>query len=219
MPRTTGAILLDLPQCIPNLCLHLATRNSIPIRLIPLVITLVITRILVAQHLQLIHGVLQRPHFSQQHSPHQELLVFVFEIEDTDLDWDGFYRAVRGGRICAEWRGLSIGVIITIIRAASGTRAGGGLVLGGDDKAVPEEDFGGDGHVEQGQVRLLDGRRVEQFFEGAGGGAVEVEDFVEWGQAVGDSFEARALARRCLRQLAGPVRVEHRTDVEGVEDG
>ena len=61
-----------------------------------LVTTLVIARIFFAQQLQLIHDAFQLHHFSQQDLPHQELLVFVFEIEDADLDRDGSHRAVCG---------------------------------------------------------------------------------------------------------------------------
>lgn len=193
-PRNTSAKLLDLPQRILNLGLHLATRNSIPIR----AILPVITRIFVAQHLHLLHDVLQLPYFSQQDTLHQELLVLVFEIEDADLEGDGFHSAVGGVRTRAGWGGLTIGSSVIIIRAG-GARPGFGLVLGGDDEAVPEEDFGGDGHVKEGEVRLLDTGRVEQFLEGADGGAVEVENFVERGHAVGDLSEPRA--RACQRLL------------------
>ena len=114
---------------------------------------------------------------------------------------------------------MTIGSVVIVIRAAGGARPGFGLILGGDDEAVPEEDFGGDGHVEEGEVRLLDAGRVEQFFEGADGGAIEVKDFVERGHAIGDFSETRASARRRLRYIAGPVRVEHCTGVERVEGG
>lgn len=114
---------------------------------------------------------------------------------------------------------MTIGSVVAVIRAAGGAKPGSGLVLGGDDEAVPEENFGGDGRVEEGEVRLLDAGGIEQFFEGADGGAVEVKNFVERGLAIDDSSEARDSARRRLRQLAGPVRVEHGTGVEGVEGG
>ncbi len=47
-------------------------------------------------------------------------------------------------------------------------------------------------------MRLLDARRVEQSPEGADGGKVEVEDFVEWGHAVGDLSKLCVNARRRL---------------------
>lgn len=53
--------------------------------------------------------------------------------------------------------------------------------MGGNDEAVPEEGFGGYGHIEEGEMRLLGAGNVEQFFEGADSGPVEVEDFVEGG--------------------------------------
>lgn len=97
----------------------------------------------------------------------------------------------------------------------AGTRFG--LVLGGEDEAVPEEDFGDDGHVEEGEVWLLGAGSVEQFAEGVDGGAVEVEDFVKGGHVVCDPSEAGACA--CRRQLAGVLRVKHGARVEGVEGG
>lgn len=102
---------------------------------------------------------------------------------------------------------------------AGGATPGFGLVLGGDGEAVPKENFGGDGHAEEGEVRLLDAGTVEQFFKGADGDAVEVEDFVQGGHMIGDSFEARAGAGHRLLWLAGPVRVEHGAPVERMEGG
>lgn len=72
------------------------------------------------------------------------------------------------------------------------------MVLGGNDEAVPEEGFGGYGHIEEGEMRLLGAGNVEQFFEGADSGPVEVEDFVEGGHVVCDSSEARAFTCRLL---------------------
>jgi len=166
-PRTTGAKLLDLPQRILNLGLHHATRSSVPIRaMLP-----VIARIFVAQYLHLLHDVLQLPYFSQQDPLHQQLLVLVSKIEDADLERDGFHSTVGGIRTRAGWGGLTIGRVVVI--QAGGAKPGFRLVLGGDDEAVPEEDFGGDGHVEEGEVRLVDAGRVKQFLEGADGGAIE----------------------------------------------
>ncbi len=117
------------------------------------------------------------------------------------MERDGFHSTVGSIRTRAGWGGLTIGRIVVI--QAGGAKPGFRLVLGGDDEAVPEEDFGGDGHVEEGEVRLVDAGRVKQFLEGADGGAIEVEDFVEWGHAVGDLSEPRASACRRLLQLAG----------------
>ncbi len=133
------------------------------------------------------------------------------------MERDGFHSTVGGIRTRAGWGGLTIGRIVVI--QAGGAKPGFKLVSGGDDEAVPEEDFGGDGHVEEGEVRLVDAGRVKQFLEGADGGAIEVEDFVEWGHAVGDLSEPRASACRRLLQLAGPVRVEHGARVERVKGG
>ena len=112
---------------------------------------------------------------------------------------------------------MTVGGVVTI--RAGGARLGFGLVLGGDDEAVPEEDFGGYGHVEEGEVRFLDGGRVEQFVEGVDGRAVKEEDFVEWRHLVWNLSEARSGACRHLLRLAGLVRVPHGTRVERVEGG
>ena len=72
-------------------------------------------------------------------------------------------------------------------------------MLRGEDEAVPKEDFGSYGHVEEGDVWLLDAASVEQVLEGADSGAVEVEDFVEGGHVVCNSSKARSCA--CRRHL------------------
>ena len=179
------------------------------------VATLVNAYISIAQHLHLIHDALQLHYFSQQDPAHQELLVLVFEIENANLDRNGFHRAVCCVRPPAEWGGLIVRGFL--INRAGGARPGFGLVLGGDDETVPEEDFGGYGHVEEGEVRLLDGGRVEQFVEGVDGRAVEVEDFVKGWHEVCDLSEVRAGAYRRLLQLAKWVLVKHGARVERVE--
>lgn len=81
--------------------------------------------------------------------------------------------------------------------------------MGGNDETIPEEDFGGYGHVEEREVRLLDAGTAEKLFEGVDSGAVKVENFIEGGHVVCDVSEARDCASRCLLTFTGVVRVEH----------
>lgn len=67
-----------------------------------------------------------------------------------------------------------------------------GLVLGSNDEAVPEEDFGGYGHVEEDKVRFRNARSVEEVFEGADSSPVKVENFVQGGDGVCDYPKARS---------------------------
>ena len=96
---------------------------------------------------------------------------------------------------------------------------GFGLVLGGDDEAVPEEDLGGYTHVEEGEVRLLDRGRVEQLVKSLDSGAVEVQDFVEGGHVVCDLSEALTGACGYLLQLTWLIRVKHGRRAKRVKGG